>query len=178
MATPEAFLRNPDLVYRFYNAKDKAFFYTPAVAERDFVISQSTDPAFTPSDDLWPYFYQGSTFEQPHSSPGEVPVYRLYNRVTGHHFFTVKADERDFVLRQSTDPSYTPDVPLWPFNDEKVGFSAYADSSHIDAQPVFRFYSPSLDRHFFTARADEASEIRLTGLWNDEGIAFYGEHAG
>jgi hypothetical protein len=43
---------------------------------------------------------------------------------------------------------------------------------------VFRFYSPSLNRHFFTASADEAQEIRLTGVWNDEGIGFYGEVPG
>jgi serralysin len=107
-----------------------------------------------------------------------VPVYRFYNFVTGHHFFTTSEAERENVLKESSDPSYGQPGPVWPFNYEGVGFNAYSGSGHTDAQAVFRFYSPSLDRHFFTASVEEAQEIRLTGVWNDEGVGFYGEIPG
>lgn len=167
-----------NLVFRFFNPVARAYFYTTTVAERDFIIQQSTDPAFTPSDPVWPYFYQGSTYEEAHSSPGSVPVFRFYNTVTGHHFFTTNTAERDLVLKESTDPSYTPNDPPWPFKQEVDAYRAFANAAHLDSQPVFRFYSPSLNRHFFTADVQEAQEIRLTGVWNDEGVAFWGEVPG
>ena len=43
---------------------------------------------------------------------------------------------------------------------------------------VHRFYSPSLNRHFFTGDSDEASKMQLTGIWNYEGVGFYGEILG
>lgn len=164
-------------VFRFYNSRDKAYFYTTSAAERDMVIRESTDASFTPANGLWPYFYQGATFEQAHSSTGSVPVFRFYNTSTGHHFFTTSAAERDNVLKESTDPSYG-QPGLWPFKYEGEAFRAFSDPAHRDATQVFRFYSPSLDRHFFTGDAVEAAEIRVTGLWNDEGVGFWGEIPG
>ncbi len=178
---PETILppsNDANLVFRFFNVRDSAYFYTSSVAERDFIIQQSTDPAFTPLEPVWPYYYQGSTFEQAHSSAGAVSVYRFYNRDTGHHFFTTSEAEREYVFRESTDPSFGVPGPVWPFNFEGVAYQAFTGSNHIDAQPVFRFYSPTLNRHFFTASADEAQEIRLTGVWNDEGIGYFGEVPG
>lgn len=160
-------------VYRFYNVRDRAYFYTDSAAEKDLVVRESTDAAYTPANGVWPYFYQGSTFGAA-SGSGAVPVYRFYNTSTGHHFFTVSAAERDLVRRESTDPSYTPENGLWPFRDEGVGFLALADGSRANSVPVFRFFSPSLNRHFFTASTDEAQQMRLTGQWTDEGIGFYG----
>ena len=166
------------LVYRFYNDRDKAFFYTASVAERDLIIQQSTNPAHTPNEAMWPYFYQGATFEQGHTSAGTLPVYRFYNTATGHHFFTTSEAERQNVFNESTDPGYGAPGPLWSYNFEGVAFSAYGGPGHADSQTVFRFYSPSLDRHFFTASTEEAQQIRLTGVWNDEGVGFYGEMPG
>jgi hypothetical protein len=165
-------------VYRFYNDRDKAFFYTRDAAERDMIIRESTDPNHTPDNGVWPYFYQGATFEEAHSSEGAVPVYRFYNTKTGHHFFTTSAVERDMVQRESTDPSYGQPGPLWTFVYEGEAFRAFTDPNHPDATAVYRFYSPSQDRHFFTASADEAAQVRLTGLWTDEGVGYWGEQTG
>lgn len=163
-------------VFRFYNARDKAFFYTNSAAERDMIIRESTDPGFG-APGLWPYFYQGATFEQAHGAAAQVPVHRFYNTSTGHHFFTTSAAEKDLVLRESTDPTFG-QPGLWPFIYEGVGFTAYDRAAHRDAVPVYRFYSPAQDRHFFTASADEAAQIRLTGQWSDEGVGFWGELLG
>lgn len=158
-------------VFRFYNVRDKAYFYTSIASEKDLVLRESTDPAYTPENGVWPYFYQGATFGQPGS--GGVAVYRFYNTQTGHHFFTVSESERALVRRESTDPSYTPENGVWPFLDEGVGFVAYANGSAAASLPVFRFFSPTLNRHFFTANVEEAQQIRLTGLWSDEGTGFW-----
>lgn len=166
------------LVYRFYNTRDKAYFYTPSVAERDMIIRESTDSTFTPENGLWPYFYQGATFEAAHSDSSVTSVYRFYNTQTGHHFFTASEAEKSTIIKESTDSSYTPDNGVWPFVYEGVGFTAYSTPNHTDAVPVFRFYSSTLNRHFFTSDTNEAAEIRLTGLWTDEGVAFYGEWPG
>lgn len=164
-------------IYRFYNTRDKAFFYTSSPAERDLIIRQSTDVQYSPQEAPWPYFYQGTTFEQAHSSAGSVPLFRFYNYSTGHHFFTTSASERDLIQRESNDPSFG--VPgLWPFQYEGEAFRAFADPNHRDATPVYRFYNPSQDRHFFTGSSQEATEIRLTGQWVDEGVGFWGEVPG
>ena len=70
-------------VYRFYNDRDKAFFYTKDAPERDMIIRESTDPNHTPENGVWPYFYQGATFEEAHSSDGSVPVYPPRRRHRG-----------------------------------------------------------------------------------------------
>lgn len=161
-------------VHRFYNVRDKAYFYSSKADEKDLVVRESTDPAYTPENGIWPYFYQGATFAAAPAGAGAATVYRFYNTQTGHHFFTLSEGERALVLRESSDPAYTPENGLWPFVDEGTGFLAYPDSSHAGTVPVFRFFSPSINRHFFTASTDEAQQMRQTGQWTDEGIGFWG----
>ena len=157
-------------VYRFYNNRDKAYFYTSSLAERDYVITNSEFDR--PDSSEWPYVYQGATFEASHSYSGQVPLFRFYNTETGHHFFTVNPDERDLVLSKSNSGE-------WPFNYEGIAFNVYAGDPNPSFSgqeiPVHRFYSPSLDRHFYTGSEAEANEIQLTGQWNYEGIGFWGE---
>ncbi|NDD13581.1 MAG: hypothetical protein EB072_13270, partial [Betaproteobacteria bacterium] len=152
-------------VFRFYNARDKAYFYTSSPDEKTLVLKESTDAAFKPETGVWPYFYQGSTFEVANSGvAGSTPVYRFYNTKTGHHFFTTSAAEKDVIEKESTDPNYG-QPGLWPFTFEGVAFQA----------PVYRFYSPTLDRHFFTASDSESSEVKASGKYTNEGVAFYAE---
>ena len=70
----------------------------------------------------------------------------------------------------------------WPFNYEGTRFSVYSADPTTGYQgqeiAVHRFYSPTLNRHFFTADTEEVNLIKLTGVWNDEGIAFWGEILG
>ena len=148
-------------VYRFYNTEKKAFFYTSSEAERDYVLANSSNSK--PDSEEWPYVYQGATFE---ADFGNAPLYRFYNTETGHHFFTVSEEERDFVLSKSNSGE-------WPFNYEGVAFNVYTESYSFTT-PVHRFYNPSLNRHFFTASESEAQDIQLIGQWNYEGIGFYG----
>jgi hypothetical protein len=158
-------------VFRFYNTRDKAFFYTASEDERDMVVQNSGPNALGDSD--WPYIYQGSTFEAAHSySSAVAPLHRFYNTETGHHFFTTSNEEMQLVKSKSESGE-------WPFNYEGIAFNVYSSDPNPGGSysevPVHRFYSPSLNRHFFTADEAEVAEIELTGIWNYEGIGFWGE---
>ena len=85
-------------IYRFYNTRDKAFFYTDSADEKAYVIANSS--VEKNNIDEWPYVYQGSTFEAAHSylsSSTLVPVHRFYNYKTGHHFFTASKAESEMI---------------------------------------------------------------------------------
>tara|TARA_R110002072_G_scaffold136124_2_gene278193 strand:+ start:172971 stop:174677 length:1707 start_codon:yes stop_codon:yes gene_type:complete len=157
-------------VFRFYNTRDNAFFYTSNAEEANTIISNSS-PAI-PGEDRWPYAFQGSTFSSAKTYPGAVPLHRFYNTQTGHHFFTVSQDERDNVMRQIRDAG-------WAFNYEGDAYRVYPGDPTSDYQgkevPVFRFYSPTFNRHFFTADNAEAVSLLNDDDWHYEGIAFYGE---
>ena len=154
-------------VHRFYNTRDKAFFYTNSLAEANMVVDNSEPDSAT----NWPYIYQGSTFEAAHSYLSTTPLFRFYNTSTGHHFFTTSTAEKDLVIANS-------ESGLWPFNYEGVAMQVYASdpTSFVGEEvAVHRFYNPTLNRHFFTGDETEVAEIKLTGDWNYEGIGFWGE---
>jgi hypothetical protein len=154
-------------VHRFYNTRDKAFFYTNSLAEANMVVDNSEPDSAT----NWPYIYQGSTFEAAHSYLSTTPLFRFYNTSTGHHFFTTSTAEKDLVITNS-------ESGLWPFNYEGVAMQVYASdpTSFVGEEvAVHRFYNPTLNRHFFTGDETEVAEIKLTGDWNYEGIGFWGE---
>lgn len=160
-------------VYRFFNTRDMAFFYTDSQFERDMVVDRS-DPS---RDNVaeWPYVFQGASFEAAHSHAGAVAIERFYNTRTGHHFFTVSQSEAEMVKAKIAESE-------WPFIYEGKAFAVYPSDPMPTGQgqeiPVHRFYSPTLDRHWFTSNQDEVDQIRLTGVWNDEGVAFWGEVTG
>ena len=163
-------------VYRFYNTRDNAFFYTNNSDEKDLVIANSSIDKN--NVDEWPYVYQGATFEAAHSyqsSSQITPLYRFYNYETGHHFFTVSKEEAEFVNGKIESGE-------WPFNYEGTMFNVYANdpnpASEGEEIAVHRFYSPELNRHFYTADESEVESIQLTGQWNYEGIGFWGELLG
>ena len=160
-------------VYRFFNTNDNAFFYTNSVAERDAVLANSDVSHNNVGE--WPYVYQGSSFEAAHTYAGAVPLERFYNTVTHHHFFTSSATEAATVKANSASGA-------WPFVYEGVSFNVYASDPNPNSVgqeiAVERFYSATLNRHWFTADQTEIAQIRLTGLWVDEGIGFWGEKPG
>jgi hypothetical protein len=157
-------------IFRFYNTRDNAFFYTDSADEAQMITAYSS-PTYT-GGERWPYIYQGSTFRSAHSYPDSVPLHRFYNYKTGHHFFTVSDSESDFVLRQIRDND-------WPFNYEGSGFRVYLSDPTPDRQgvetPVFRFYSHVFNRHFFTASNAEVISLLRDRNWEYEGVGFYAE---
>lgn len=160
----------PVNVYRFFNTKDNAFFYTTNPDERTIVLRNSGPD--NKSDVDWPYVYQGAKFQTAHTYPGAVPLYRFYNTQTGHHFFTINEDERADIVAKIRDAG-------WPFVDEGVAFEVYADDPTPnelgEERAVYRYYSWSLNRHLFTTSEEEAALLDASSEWTYEGIGFYAE---
>lgn len=81
-------------------------------------------------------------------------VYRLFNEITGEHFFTTDENEKEVVLQDSN------------WKDEGIGWY-----SPVANTPVYRFYNPSNGDHMFTIKFDEATSLQEAG-WVFEGINF------
>ncbi|MFP8777862.1 DUF1566 domain-containing protein [Hydrogenophaga sp. RWCD_12] len=140
-------------VYRFFNTRTGAHFYTTSEAEKADVLA--TKPFMTYDG---PAFSAASAF-----SPGLSPVHRFYNTRTGVHFYTISETERASIA--ATLPHFT---------YEGVAYHA----SQVAGQgltPLYRFFVPSRGFHFYTASAQEKQSIQstLAGLYTYEGIGYY-----
>lgn len=152
---PDGYVFAP--LYRFHRTDNNSHFFTAIEAEKNAVLTN------LPSD-IWKL--EGVSHHVLLSQPvGALPVYRLFNKVSGAHFYTMTVSERDNVL--STMPNI--------FSLEGVGF--YALSGPVgDAKPVYRFYAPRTGSHFFTISEAEKDWIRAnisTDRLNFEGIAWW-----
>ncbi len=139
-------------VYRFFNARTGAHFYTNNALERDFVIA--TYPVFKYEG---PAFYANSQ-----AATGLSPVYRFFNPSTGAHFYTISAAERDFVI--ATYPVFKYEGPTW-----------YAQTQGGNgSSPMFRFFNTSTGAHFYTISAAERDFVIATyPVFKYEGAAYY-----
>jgi hypothetical protein len=140
-------------VFRFYNTKTGAHFFTMSAQERDYVIN--TFPFFS--------FEGNSFFAYPDADSTLKPVYRFYNQVNGTHFFTISPEERDYV------------IATWPtiFNYEGISWHA-SPTPRTGWVPVYRFFNTITGTHFYTTSAAERDHVLAT--WSQflfEGIAYY-----
>lgn len=98
---------------------------------------------------------------------GTRPVYRFRSAVHGGDFWTISDDEKDRLLthRQGT----------WDY--QGIDFYAYPRATGASGlQPVYRFWSPVSDGHFYTIDPAERQTIAAAdpeAQWQAEGIAFY-----
>jgi Protein of unknown function (DUF1566)/Repeat of unknown function (DUF5648) len=140
-------------VFRFYNTKTEAHFFTMSPDERDYVIN--TFPFFT---------FEGNSFYAfPDPDPQLNPVYRFFNQVTGTHFFTISAAEKDHV------------IATWPAIYKFEGIAWYASPGVRTLWvPVYRFFNTKTGTHFYTTSAAERDHVIATWSWYSyEGIAYY-----
>lgn len=140
-------------IYRFYNTKTGAHFYTSNVPERDLVITK-----------LHEYSYEGPAFFAfGAAAPGTSPVYRFYNTRTGAHFYTIDEQERARV--QANWPWYLFEGVAWYANTSQTG----------GATPMFRFYQTKVQTHFYTINANERDSIQQNlPMYTYEGIGYFG----
>ena len=142
-------------VYRFWSAPHSAHFYTTSGAERYNLLNLWSD--------RWTYetiaWYALST-----PGSGSHPVYRFWSPVYQKHFYTIAQAERDRIR------STWPDV--WTY--EGIAWHAFP-APEAGTRPVYRFWSPVYQGHFFTLSEVEKSHIRATwpDIWYYEGVAFY-----
>ncbi len=140
-------------VYRFYNTRTTAHFYTTNESEK--VNVQNTLPY---------YHYDGvASYGASAFTPGLSPVYRFYNTQTGVHFYTISESEKSSV--QANLPQFLFEGPAY-----------YASQvSGAGLVPLYRFYMPSRGFHFYTANTAERDSIiaTLSATYSYEGVAYY-----
>ncbi len=142
-------------VYRFYNKSNGSHFYTASAAERDTVIAKWSAT----------YQYEGPAYTIKTTNPANSsPLYRLYNRKNGSHFYTASCAERDMIVSKWGD-TYT---------YEGVVYNVAA-SSAAACTPVYRFYNTRNGSHFFTVSAAERDTVisKLGATYSYEGVCFY-----
>ncbi|PJM74841.1 InlB B-repeat-containing protein [Bifidobacterium simiarum] len=91
----------------------------------------------------------------------QVPVYRVYNRNSGLHHYTINKAENDMLVRLG-------------WRDENRGGSAFVTVSKDTpgAKPVYREYNRRSGNHNWTLNKAEHDMLVRLG-WKDEGIAWY-----
>ncbi|RUP25614.1 MAG: trypsin-like serine protease [Curvibacter sp.] len=139
-------------VFRFYNTKTQAHFYTASTSERDYVIA--TYPQFS---------YEGTSFyAYMNSATGLSPVFRFYNSTTGTHFYTISTSERAYV-NQSL-PAYRDEGTFWYAKTASDGSNS----------ALYRFYNSTTGAHFYTMSSAERDYV-ISSLpkFAYEGIAYY-----
>lgn len=96
---------------------------------------------------------------------GLVAVYRFISPKTGKYFYTPSEAEKDLLIDQFSD--------AWTF--EEIAYHAYASASDAALMPVYRFWSPKSDSHFWTISESERDWLinQFPDVWTYEGLAFY-----
>ena len=160
-------------IWRYYNTRDNAFFYTADRAEAENVLIKSIPTDDTSSSSSWPYVYQGSTFDAASTRGNNVTsIHRFYNVDTGHHLWSIDPNEIELIKSKWESGE-------WAYKYEGTSFFVYASdpSPNNDnvGEKVYRLYNSAEGRHFYTADENELSNFQLTGAWTLEGVAFWGE---
>ncbi len=81
-----------------------------------------------------------------------VPMYRFWSPVSGKHFYTIDAAERDMLINEY--------AYFW--NYEGIAYYVYASNSESGLMPVYRFWSPVTVGHFYTISEDRAGHADQT----------------
>ncbi len=125
--------------------------YAPSsdVADRDGYARQ-----FGTAVDLGAYEFHGLS-----------PIYRFWSPTLGKYFYTLLGAERNHV------------VNLYPYDWHYVDVAYYAYYQPIvdSLVPVYRFWSPVYESHFWTVSEEECQHVIETypTIWTYEGIVFY-----
>ena len=103
-----------------------------------------------------PLVFKGSNAHAA-SESDSVAVFRLYNKNSGEHFYTINEGEASYISSIG-----------WLY--EGVGWMAPKKSK----SPVYRVYNPNSGDHLYTLDLPEYRYLDSIG-WNGEGIAFYSD---
>ncbi len=98
--------------------------------------------------------------------PNAMPVYHFTAKSPSRHFCTINEDEKYKLIDEKSD--------VWQY--QGIAFFAYpVGKQPPGARPVHRFWSESLDRHFYTMNASEKDMLvnKFPHIWKYEGIAWY-----
>ena len=142
-------------VYRFFKASKGVHLYTSSEAERAIV---NANPE-------WGYKDEGVAYDAL-VTQGKA-LHRFFNAKASYHFMTTNDEEAKTVQAN----------PEWGFSYEGESFSVSTIPQLGMSTPVNRFYRvlDGVGQHFYTASADEASNINAHPEWGykSEGVGWY-----
>ena len=147
----------PIALHRFARPANNSHFFTANPAEYEQVLSFVEKGIFV-YDGISHHVVGNHTLQS-------QPVYRLYNRLSGSHFYTAIRDEMLQVLAN----------PNRIFSYEGVAFYVFL-VPEIGTQPVYRFYAPPTGSHFFTISEAEKNILQASmpkEQLSYDGVAWY-----
>jgi hypothetical protein len=145
-------------VHRFWSSALGSYFYTANEAEKEKLENDAVG--------VWTY--QGVAYYAlpPAFEPNSAPVYRFWSDILKTHFYTISEKERDKLIEQFEG--------RWIYEGE--AFWAFAAGQQpLGTIPVYRFWSDTVRRHFYTTSEEQKDKIILesSDVWTYEGIAWY-----
>ncbi len=146
-------------VFRFWSPKNQHHFFTANEAEAQYIVDNYPEEIWT---------YEGVAYSAPADCTGKQSVYRFWSPRLSTHFFTMNTAEKDYIIGHY-------DTNTWTY--EGVAYCADASQNGTNT-PLYRFWSPRLQGHFFTADSAEKDYIIShydTNTWTYEGVAYYVE---
>lgn len=159
-------------VYRFFNVLAGVHFYSADDAEFINVYKNMQHI----------YHYDGIAYHVPWGdsgvsgvvNPNTFPLYRFYNKNTGVHFYTMSEQEKaDVIATRGGD--YVFEGIAYRVSDRAAELGSSVILGIQGGFPVYRFYLPSKDSHFFTADSGEIffPFFKLSDVYKYEGVGFY-----
>lgn len=92
-------------------------------------------------------------------------VYRFWSPILKRHFYTISLTERDVLIAEQAQ-SWTYEGPV---------YKAAASAFQTGLKPVYRFWSPVAQTHFYTISEAEKDFLieKYSEVWSFEAVAFY-----
>jgi len=138
-------------VYRLYSSSTGIHTWTLDSKERQTLL----DAGYV-SEGI--AFHSISGFRQETApATGKQLVYRFGSMPGNSHFWTTNLRERDSMISRG-------------YRYEGV---AWQSSTTTTNTPIYRLYSPTMQKHLFTKDRHEKDVLSRTSSWNYEGIAYY-----
>ena len=146
-------------IYRFWSDTLETHFYTISERERQKLIDLYSH--------VWTYEGIASYASPEGQQLGDtMPVYRFWSGALQTHFYTISESEKNNLIDNYPH--------VW--TSEGIAWYAYSEGQQpADTLPVYRFWSSSLESHFYTMRESEKQKLidLYSHVWTYEGIAWY-----
>ncbi|MGE5294734.1 MAG: GEVED domain-containing protein [Solirubrobacterales bacterium] len=146
------------------SAADKASAAWPPSTGSQWLSGKSVE---YPKGTAWDFAFELLTNESSAADdPALAPVYRFWSTSLGAHFYTIDEAEKEMLIAKYSN--------VWTY--EGIAFYAYPpEQAPVGSKPVYRFWSATLNRHFYTISESERQNLidKYPFVWTPEGIAWY-----
>lgn len=137
-------------VFRLYSESKDKHIWTASYTDRNTLVANGyRDEGFA--------FTSISPTRQEQAPPaGQQLVYR-FNMPNNSHFWTTDVYERDSMIKSG-------------YKYEGIAWNSSSSNSNT---PIYRLYSPNMQKHLYTTDENEKNVLSQTGYWQYEGISQY-----